>query len=608
MCKPVRLCQIISAFLLMFLMNMTVQAADMDIPYGMESGKSMVIYNTADEQSFTVIIPKKILLDRNKTASYDITVKGDVAQGSNVKVEPVDEVPDREGINFVMASAKSGETSPVDVVQDIVYWDYDDITAFGNRGTAKSGSIDGNGLTLGIWNGELTFLINFEDEYADPGPSPDLIGNIEDWEYLLNDTDNIITLTKYIGENRNVVVYPYYNSGVKNYKTKLISPAIGLVNGNTQIQSFTVMPDIDTSNVTDTSYMFSGCSGLISVDLSNFDVSNVTDMTYMFNGCSGLNALNLSNFNTSNVTDMTHMFFGCRNLISLDLSSFNTSYVADMSYMFNECENLESLNLSGFDTSNVTDMKNMFYMCRSLPALDLSNFYTPNVTSMYHMFHGCVKLSSLNLSNFDTSNVTNMGGMFSYCSSLRDADTSGFYTGNVTDMSNMFAGCLSLSPINVSGFNTSNVTDMSYMFKDCRQAVLLDVSGFNTANVTDMKYMFAQCLNLPSLNLSGFDTANVTDMSHMFEDCKSMTALNVSGFDTSNTADMSYMFNLCSILPELDLSSFDTSSAADMSYMFCDSPGLTAVYVDSLKWDTNGSDTTGMFDRCSIGSVTPIDG
>ena len=48
---------------------------------------------------------------------------------------------------------------------------------------------------------------------------------------------------------------------------------------------------------------------LTSIDLGdNFNTSNVTNMSRMFLGCSSLTSLNLSNFNTSNVTDMGGMF------------------------------------------------------------------------------------------------------------------------------------------------------------------------------------------------------------------------------------------------------------------------------------------------------------
>ena len=73
----------------------------------------------------------------------------------------------------------------------------------------------------------------------------------------------------------------------------------------------------DTSNVTNMNYMFSGCSSLQSLDLSNFDTSNVTNMGSMFNGCSSLQSLDLSNFDTSKVTNMDGMFgYSKRNKIS----------------------------------------------------------------------------------------------------------------------------------------------------------------------------------------------------------------------------------------------------------------------------------------------------
>ena len=57
----------------------------------------------------------------------------------------------------------------------------------------------------------------------------------------------------------------------------------------------------------------------------------------MFSGCSSLKELNLSNFNTNNVTDMYTMFYNCSSLKKLNLSNFNTNNVTDMGYMFSKC-------------------------------------------------------------------------------------------------------------------------------------------------------------------------------------------------------------------------------------------------------------------------------
>lgn len=165
---------------------------------------------------------------------------------------------------------------------------------------------------------------------------------------------------------------------------------------------------------------FNGCSGLTSLDLSNFDTSAVTNMSSMFYNCTSLTSLDVSNFNTSAVTNMGGMFQSCSGLTSLDLSSFGTSAVTNMSGMFGYCTKLTSLDLSNFDTSAVTDMSIMFRDCSGLTSLDLSSFGTSAVTNMSSMFSGCTSLTSLDLSNFDTSVVTDMSSMFSGCTALRN--------------------------------------------------------------------------------------------------------------------------------------------------------------------------------------------
>ncbi len=282
---------------------------------------------------------------------------------------------------------------------------------------------------------------------------------------------------------------------------------------------------LDTSNVTDMSYMFYNCSQLTSLDVSKFDTSKVINMSWMFYYCSNLTSLNLSSFNTSNVTTMHNMFAFCRNLTSLDVSKFDTSNVTNMVSMFADCSKLTSLDVSKFDTSNVTNMSSMFYGCSKLTSLDVSNFNTSNVTYMGSMFNGCSNLTSLDVSKFNTSNVTNMNAMFDSCRSLTSLDVTNFDTSKVTDLSIMFDSCRSLSALDVSSFDTSNVTNMSYMFYGCSNLTSLDVSSFDTSNVAFMRWMFGNCSNLTSLDVSNFNTTNVTTMESMFNGCSKLKAI-----------------------------------------------------------------------------------
>lgn len=203
------------------------------------------------------------------------------------------------------------------------------------------------------------------------------------------------------------------------------------------------------------------------IDLTNLDTSNVTNMSGMFEGCSNLTSLDLSKLDTSNVTDMSVMFHGCSGLTSLNLKGLNTASVTNMASIFNECRSIKELDLSAFDTSKATDISGMFEECSALGSLDLSNLDTSNVTDMSNMFDGCSALTNLNLSKLDTSNVKNMHAMFGKCSSLTDLNLSNLDTSKVTDMSFMFAECIALENVDLSGFNTSNVENMEGMFINC---------------------------------------------------------------------------------------------------------------------------------------------
>lgn len=393
---------------------------------------------------------------------------------------------------------------------------------------------------------------------------------------------------------------------------------------------------IKLKNTTSTQEMFSGCSNLTEIDMSEFDTSHVTNMHGMFQGCQQLKSLDFSNFDTSHVTDMSWMFRDCGQLKSLDFSEFDTSHVTNMSYMFYNCRQLKGLDFSDFDTAAVTTMKNMFYGCWGLTELDLSGFQTDNVNNMVGMFNGCSELTGLDLNSFNTANVSDMSGMFENCKKMKSLKIDRFDTGNVTSMYMMFDGCSGLTSLDVSSFNTGNVTNMGSMFNSCSGLTSLDVSNFDTGNVTDMGSMFSNCVGMDTidlssfdtgkatnmtnmfytgligssgygdgfkqLDLSSFDTGRVTGMSSMFEGQKNLIELNLSSFDTSQVTDMRRMFMYCQSLPELNLSSFDTGKVTDLVNMFYGCSALKSLDLSHFNLETHtvgtGSKELGLFSVC----------
>lgn len=266
----------------------------------------------------------------------------------------------------------------------------------------------------------------------------------------------------------------------------------------------------DCSNFLDNSKTGLGNS-LKSIRCSSLNTSNVTNMKYMFSGCSGLSTLDLSEFDTSKVSNMAYMFSKCSGLKSLNLSSFKTSEVTSMGFMFSNCNGLTSLNVSMFDTSKVTTMQSMFYNCSGLNSLDLSMLDTSNVTTMANMFQGCSGLAYLNV---------------------------GFNTSKVTIMNAMFRGCSSLTSLDVSSFDTSGVTQMQYMFKECSGLTELDLKNFNTGKAAHMKEMFNGCSGLEKI-FAGNDFVVTSVLSsdkgaNMFTGCTNLAGGAGTAFSASH--------------------------------------------------------------------------
>ena len=433
-----------------------------------------------------------------------------------------------------------------------------------------------------------------------------------------------------------------------------------------KLQSLTNLYHLNMSEVVYTSYMFYGCSGLTSLDLSDFNTANVVDMSYMFYNCSGLKSLNISSFNTAKVVYMHYMFSGCSGLQSLDVSGFNTSKVTDMGYMFYSCTALTDLDVSNFTTSKVTRMASMFNRCRSLKVLDLGRFNTAKVTSMNNMFMYCDNLTTIYAgSSWTTAAVTSSTDMFFGCLNIKGSKGTTYNSNYVTktyariDGGTLSPGYLSEYPEAYACYTSSNTTLTFYYdydrssrpgttydlnlgygiyyypgwyedgtsssvtrvvfdesFAGARPTAtcfwfidmqnLLNITGMaylNTSEVTDMTSMFQNCRVLTSLDLSGFNTANVMYMTRMFYECRALTSLDLSAFNTAKVTDMSYMFSDCSGLTSLDLSSFNTAKVTSATSMFSWCTSLTVLDVGNF--DTSKlTDMRYMFMSC--GNLTTI--
>lgn len=204
----------------------------------------------------------------------------------------------------------------------------------------------------------------------------------------VEDKQKVTDINKKLGNG--TIVHIVFDKSFSTYTPTSLSE---FFYGLTKLETITGLEYLNTAKVTDMSYMFSSCSRLTSLDITNFNTANVTDMSYMFNSCTKLTSLDVTNFNTAKVKNMIRMFSNCQALTSLNVTNFNTEKIPDMSYMFSQCKHLTSLDVTNFNTVNVTNMSYMFASCRALTTIYVSDkFVTDKVTKGSYMFNSCRNL------------------------------------------------------------------------------------------------------------------------------------------------------------------------------------------------------------------------
>ena len=335
--------------------------------------------------------------------------------------------------------------------------------------------------------------------------------------------------------------------------------------------------NLNTENVKDMSDMFSGCSGLISLDVTHFNTENVTRMSGMFSGCSGLISLDVTHFNTENVTSMSGMFDDCSGLISLDVTNFNTANVTSMSGMFYGCNKLKEIYVSDkFVTDDVISSEYMFMACSSLSGdIDWASDKPSDKT--YAKTDGgyfrdkaydnrpwvkfadgtltfrCGYKKTLGENEYELNSGENWPKWFTYASKIsKVVFEASFANARPTNCYAWFENFKNLTQIEgIENLNTENVTSMRNMFDGCSSLTSLDVTNFNTAKVTDMRYMFCGCSKLTSLDVTNFNSENVTNMSFMFSGCSTLTTIYVNDkFVIDKVTNGSYMFENCTNLKD----------------------------------------------------------
>ena len=369
----------------------------------------------------------------------------------------------------------------------------------------------------------------------------------------------------------------------------------------TNLTNISGLEYLNTTDVTDMSYMFCQCRKLTCLDLSSFNTTNVANMSYMFYLCDQLTTIlvNADKWNTEKVTSSNEMFYSCSAIIGDQGTTYNSLY-RDKTYA-----NVDDLD-NGKPGYLTTGMFKIFYKLEGGILSDVvSSYPAPQNTSEFiledpikegNIFDGWIgtglskrtKNLSIPVGAVGNRIYTATWKYEPYVELSSDGYTLTFKYGEKSNKS------YSLNKNNTypawgTSINELNVTK-----------VVFDES-FKNARPTTCYCWFRDFTNLTNLSgLENLNTIDVTNMSRMFYNCSSLTSLDLRGCKTANVTDMSYMFYNCSNITWLDLSSFNTANVTNIEYMFCSCSQLTTILVDADLWNIeNVTSSSNMLVSCS---------
>lgn len=242
--------------------------------------------------------------------------------------------------------------------------------------------------------------------------------------------------------------------------------------------------DIDTSLITDMSFLFSYSNRKDFSGIEKWDVSNVECFLSMFYACKTFNEP-LEGWNVSSAIEMGAMFFGCKN--------FNQS-------------------LNNWDIRNVEDMDSMFIGCDSLNT----------------SFENWPKIQNVSILAFSGLNTKLLG--------LKINKVNGkFQPKNKYELNLL----VSDESVYLGDIDTSLITDMSKMFIEVSRKDFCGIESWDVSKVINMYAMFSRQKDFYA-DLSSWDVSKVENVESMFYGCKKFNGQIPKGWDLK--ADSSNAF------------------------------------------------------------------
>ena len=260
------------------------------------SGSKAAVVKYDQASSFTVTIPKSIVLDSNKAATYNVKVKGDVLGNEIITV-----VPDAT-VTLNDANGKDPVTG--NIAQEKTEFSSTEVNQI--DGTKTNGNIAANDLTSGDWSGNFEFAIGTNK-----------IGN-----GIVITSENLATYGIKTTEDVVIPEYVTDNDNTRHAVTSISDYAFRDCDEMTSVSIADSVTEIGTG-------AFANCSKLSNVSLPS---ALKTVKSNIFEGCSNLSAIQYKE-NSYDKTDIGSAL--TENNVTVDSELFEHTY-GEPTYVWSE--------------------------------------------------------------------------------------------------------------------------------------------------------------------------------------------------------------------------------------------------------------------------------
>lgn len=385
----------------------------------------------------------------------------------------------------------------------------------------------------------------------------------------------------------------------------------------TNLKTVTNEQNLDTSQATCISSLFSGCSSLEQFDASQMDVSNCEIIQWVFD-CSGIKTLDLSTWDTRKATtimsicgvgsnsfstvDCLERFTIGENLVLPDngMSTMNNAAFGSKLYKSSLDEKVYAMRLpvTG-DTSkeqvgipagqNVTYYRPAgasYFVITDVNHMYISHFEANNVPQVNEQYH-----------NETVTNVIDYNKAWQITDEEKNKiekvtfeDT--LYEDNMRSAFSSYKSVKMFEGLSNIEFACNTDVALEAFFQDCVSLEFADVP-FDVEQKVSLSGLFSGCSSLKTVSFSGSLTTD--DLSDIFAECSTLTDLdlhNVHGQTTytntllatpiTNVLYMAGAFSNCSSLRSLDLSPIGDNMETIVSFSGCSS--LETLNVNNINF------------------------